>query len=113
LSSSAPRGPASMDVDATPAASSGGQSVTASGVAQVVITPYNHSPSTPRGKELVDRARALSPLIIAPIVSPVVSRSSSASRGYVLSCKDELTLSRYYWRLRPRPLFHRHLGCRR
>jgi hypothetical protein len=70
----------SMDVDATPAAASGGQSVTTLGVAQVVITPYNHSPSTPRGKKLVERARALSPSLIAPIVSPVFPRSSSASR---------------------------------
>jgi hypothetical protein len=79
-SSSAPQGLASMDVDATSATATGGQSVTGLGVAQVVITPYNHSPSTPRGKDLVQRAHVLSPPLIAPIVSPMVSWSSSASR---------------------------------
>jgi hypothetical protein len=44
------------------------------------ITPYNHSPSTPRGKELVEKARVLSPSLITPRVASVPTRSSSSSR---------------------------------
>jgi hypothetical protein len=68
-----------MDVDSTPPAKTGGKSVSAPGVSHVVITTYNHSPATPRGKELVERARILLPSLIAPMVSTVPARSSSAS----------------------------------
>jgi hypothetical protein len=79
-STRAPRGTTSMDVDSTPPVDNVGKTVSAPGVSQVVITPYNHSPYTPRGKELVEKARVLSPSLIAPRVAPVPTRSSSSSR---------------------------------
>jgi hypothetical protein len=39
-----------MDVDSTPTAHDDGKTTSAMGVTQVPITPYNHSPSTPRGE---------------------------------------------------------------
>jgi hypothetical protein len=55
-----------MDVDATPQGPGSTSCVTAP-VVQRVVTPYNHSPSTPRGKEIVARVRALSPSLVAPL----------------------------------------------
>jgi hypothetical protein len=58
-SSSVHHGAVNMEVDSTSPAGSGGNSVkvTAPGISQMAVTPFNHSPTTPRGKEIVTRAR--------------------------------------------------------
>jgi hypothetical protein len=70
-----------MEVDTTSPAGSGGKSVEAPVGSQLVVTPYNHSPSTPRGKDIIERACIALPSLIAPIVSALVlSPSASPSR---------------------------------
>jgi hypothetical protein len=46
--------------------------------AQLALTPFNHSPVTARGREIVARARSQTPHLVAS--SPVASRTPSPSR---------------------------------
>jgi hypothetical protein len=59
----------SMDVDSSQAAVSGpdGNSVTyqAQGLSNFAVTPLNPNPRTPRGIEIVERAKRVSPSLIA------------------------------------------------
>jgi hypothetical protein len=68
-----------MDVDAAPQGTGSSHGGTAS-VVQRAITPYNHSSSTPRGKEIVARVRASSPSLVAP---PTRSVSPSRVRTFM------------------------------
>jgi hypothetical protein len=63
-SGSAPEA-ANMDVDVPPAVRDHGKAVAPSSGVTLALTPYNNSPTTPRGKELVERARVHSPHLIA------------------------------------------------
>jgi hypothetical protein len=101
-SARAPRGTSRMDVDSTPPVDNSGKFVSAPGVSQVVITPYNQSPVTPRGKELVEQAHVLFSSLIAPMVSPVSVRSSLAS-GVRTSCKALLVRSQCCAKLHRQP----------
>ncbi|KAM0844741.1 hypothetical protein ACQ4PT_056862 [Festuca glaucescens] len=80
-SASAPHDGA-MDVDAAPQ-SAGGFNSAAAPVFQRVVTPYNHSPSTPRGKEIVAKVRVTSPSLIA--LFPSLEGSQPASPSWVRS----------------------------
>jgi hypothetical protein len=64
-----------MEVDSSAPSSSHGQgkSVPVSHVLCLAITPYNASLKTPRGKEIVDRIRRVSPQLVGrSAVSPLV-----------------------------------------
>jgi hypothetical protein len=67
---------ANMEVDGHTSTQSQGASAVP--LAQMALTPFNHSPVTARGRQIVERARAESPHLVAS--PPVVSRSSSPSR---------------------------------
>jgi hypothetical protein len=79
-----------MEVDSSAPSSSHGQgkSVPVSHVLCPAITPYNASPKTPRGKEIVDRIRRVSPQLVGrsavsplELVVPVVSREVQRTPG--------------------------------
>jgi flagellar hook-length control protein FliK len=52
-----------MEVDGHPPAQAQGASAVP--VAQVALTPFNHSPMTDRGRQIVERARVESPHLVA------------------------------------------------
>jgi hypothetical protein len=59
-----------VDTSAPTSSASHGKSVSVSHVLFPVITPYNASPRTPRGREIVDRIRRVSPQLVGrPVVS--------------------------------------------
>jgi hypothetical protein len=65
-----------MDVDVTTSSNSA-KTVPTTCVAQLALTPFNNSPSTPKGKEIVERARQTTPGLIAPrdtVSAPVAAR---------------------------------------
>jgi hypothetical protein len=67
---------ANMDVDVPHAVRDHGKADAPSTSVTLTLTPYNNSPTTPRGKELVERARVHSPHLIAADVSAKSSKSS-------------------------------------
>jgi hypothetical protein len=69
-------GTTNMEVDGHPPAQSFGAA--AAPVTQVALTPFNHSSMTDRGREIVPRARTMSPHLVAS--PPATSRASSPSR---------------------------------
>jgi hypothetical protein len=77
---------ANMDVDGHPPThTSGGTAVP---VAQVALTPFNHSPMTDRGREIVARASSESPHLVASppdVFSGYFSVSSSDLRSRTYS----------------------------
>jgi hypothetical protein len=74
-SGSAPEA-ANMDVDVPPAVRDHGKADAPSTGVTLALTPYNNSPTTPRGKELVERVRVHSPHLIAADVSAKSLKSS-------------------------------------
>jgi hypothetical protein len=79
-----------MEVDSSAPSSSHGQgkSVPVSHVLCPAITPYNASPKTPRGKEIVDRIRRVSPQLVGrsavsplELVVPVASQEVQGTPG--------------------------------
>jgi hypothetical protein len=65
-----------MEVDTCPPTHPSG--ATSATGAQLALTPFNHSPVTARGREIVARARSQTPHLVAS--SPVASRTPSPSR---------------------------------
>jgi hypothetical protein len=72
-------GIANMEVDGQVPMQSSGTAVAP--VTQVALTPFNHSPRTDRGREIVARAKEVSPHLVA--TPPPVSRAPSPSRGRI------------------------------
>jgi hypothetical protein len=64
-----------MDVDGHPLTHAGTSAVQST---QVALTPFNHSPMTDRGRQIVARARVESPHLVAS--PPVAPREPSPSR---------------------------------
>jgi hypothetical protein len=65
-----------MDVDGHPPTHTAGTSAVPS--AQVALTPFNHSPMTDKGRQIVARARAQYPHLVAS--PPTATRDPSPSR---------------------------------
>jgi hypothetical protein len=68
-----------MDVDGQSHVADAGEGTTPHVGAQMALTPLNHSPMTARVKEIVDRARAISPHVVAS--PPAGDREVSLTRG--------------------------------
>nr|XP_051198628.1 uncharacterized protein LOC127312198 [Lolium perenne] len=69
-------GAANMEVDTRPPTHTSG--ATSATGAQLALTPFNHSPVTDRGREIVARARSQTPHLVAS--PPRASRTPSPSR---------------------------------
>jgi hypothetical protein len=79
-SGSAPEA-ANMDLDGPPAVHDHGKAAAPSSGVSLALTPYNNSPTTPRGKELVERARVHSPHLIAAASKSAPSRVRTFMQG--------------------------------
>jgi hypothetical protein len=74
---------ASIDVDGHPPSIDARKATAPSVGAQIAFTPFNHSPVTPRGKELVHCARRTSPHLVASVSTPIRSASPSRVRTFM------------------------------
>jgi hypothetical protein len=68
---------ANMEVDVPSASGNTSKAAASTPMTKVALTPFNNSPSTPRGIELVERARKLTPHLIAPMGSTCISTSAT------------------------------------
>jgi hypothetical protein len=76
-----------MDVDSTHGSGTAPSGPTVANLAQAtgnltfVITPYNPSPHTPRGIEIVEKAKRVSPPLVAAASTPTGSNGKWMCRG--------------------------------